>query len=309
MNMALNPNQPQGLAPLPSGGLVVNPQALIQRVKDIETVRDAIMQEGLHYYSLQNKKVKLPDGTEKEVPQYSLGKAGAETLILAFGLRSEIRSDVVCDDPQASMVIVRDQWTDGPNGRIKVPMEVKLHGSYEVKSTCTLYAPNGSPIASASGNCNSWESAFRSHATPDAKNPVLKRAEKRALVAATLMATGCSSMFGQDLEDMPESMQPGATAGSSSQKAGATNGTTTTSGAYPNGLSEKQCNLAYVKAKGLLSGNELNDFSNWFKALPKGGKAALDDLCAGGEKADRVVAAWKKSLAPKAESAAAGVTQ
>lgn len=37
----------------------------------------------------------------------------------------------------------------------------------------------------------------------DVENTVLKMADKRALVAATLLATGCSDIFTQDLEDAP----------------------------------------------------------------------------------------------------------
>jgi hypothetical protein len=33
---------------------------------------------------------------------------------------------------------------------------------------------------------------------------ILKMADKRALVAATIIATGCSDIFTQDIEDMPE---------------------------------------------------------------------------------------------------------
>lgn len=37
-------------------------------------------------------------------------------------------------------------------------------------------------------------------------NTILKMADKRALIAATLVATGCSDIFNQDLEDMPRTM-------------------------------------------------------------------------------------------------------
>lgn len=40
---------------------------------------------------------------------------------------------------------------------------------------------------------------------PDLINTILKMADKRALVAATLIATGCSDIFTQDVEDMPKS--------------------------------------------------------------------------------------------------------
>ena len=38
------------------------------------------------------------------------------------------------------------------------------------------------------------------------QNTILKMADKRALIAATLVATGCSDIFTQDIEDMPRTM-------------------------------------------------------------------------------------------------------
>ena len=46
-------------------------------------------------------------------------------------------------------------------------------------------------------------------ANPDVlelQNTILKMADKRALIAATLVATGCSDIFTQDVEDMPATM-------------------------------------------------------------------------------------------------------
>lgn len=39
------------------------------------------------------------------------------------------------------------------------------------------------------------------------QNTILKMADKRALIAATLVATGCSDIFTQDVEDMPATMR------------------------------------------------------------------------------------------------------
>lgn len=41
----------------------------------------------------------------------------------------------------------------------------------------------------------------------DVENTILKMADKRALVAATLLATGCSDIFTQDMEDAPGASQ------------------------------------------------------------------------------------------------------
>lgn len=43
----------------------------------------------------------------------------------------------------------------------------------------------------------------------DLENTILKMADKRALVAATLIATGCSDIFTQDMEDVPPAQASG----------------------------------------------------------------------------------------------------
>lgn len=48
---------------------------------------------------------------------------------------------------------------------------------------------------------------------PDLYNTVLKMANKRALIAATLNVTAASDLFTQDLEDMPHIVNPGPTGG------------------------------------------------------------------------------------------------
>lgn len=42
----------------------------------------------------------------------------------------------------------------------------------------------------------------------DVENTILKMADKRALVAATLLATGCSDLFTQDLDDQADTYEP-----------------------------------------------------------------------------------------------------
>jgi hypothetical protein len=202
MNQVLTaPRAPQGLVTPVSGGMSISPSALIQRVKDIDEVRREVMQENVHYYSLD------PDDRPSDERKWSLGKAGAEVLNLAFGLCSDTESVTVFDDPDASHTYRRrsKEWYEKPNGGRGFNWkeeDITSKGRYEVKATCRVYGPGGNLIASASGSANSWESAFRGTAYSDAKNPVMKRAEKRAYVAATLLATASSSMFTQDVEDM-----------------------------------------------------------------------------------------------------------
>jgi hypothetical protein len=220
------PTSPVMKQALADGLIMMSPAQMISRVKVIDEIRREVMQENTDYYSLQNRKVKKPDGTEVEVPQYSLSKAGGEKLCLTFGLSSEIDTVVVLDDPNAARVIQVPTWVTDPttNKRNKVFIDQAVTGAYEVKSSCSIYAADGRRLAKASGNCNSTEAAFRSTPYSDAKNGILKRSEKRAYVAAVLMATASSGMFTQDLEDMLGDDHAERVTGGAQAPSGATGG-------------------------------------------------------------------------------------
>jgi hypothetical protein len=232
------------------GAMSMSPEMLIQRMKDIDTVRDRVMQENVHYYTLDG------DSVDKAKKKWSLGKAGAEVLCLAFQLTSSIESTIKADDPNASYTFSwkHKEWFDKPNGGRGFEWkedEVTIKGYYEVQSTCAIFdAATGICLASASGNANSREAAFRNTPTADARNPVLKRAEKRALVAAALIATASSALFTQDVEDMvgdglgtvpPKDTKPSTNPSSAQGAQG---------GAQPTGwMSEAQKKLVWAKAK------------------------------------------------------------
>lgn len=203
------------------GLLTMAPGQLVERMRLLDEVRRIAMQEGTDYYSLQTRKVTGTDGVEREVPQFSLSKAGAEKLVVMFGLTPDIESVVIVDDPSAPRTISVGVWQEDPttHRKRKVFEEQNVVGFYEVKSTCSVWASNGRLLARASGTCNSTEAAFRGTPYSDAKNPILKRSEKRALVAAVLMATASSGMFTQDLEDLVDHDAPGASQGSQGSQA------------------------------------------------------------------------------------------
>lgn len=113
-----------------------------------------------------------------------LFKAGAEKLSFIFGLVPEIHTEVI-------------------------PLE---NGHREYISTCTIYNRAGERIVTNSGSATTLEKKYRyrwdknrqqveNPDIADTYNTVLKMAEKRALVAAVLVATNASAMFTQDLED------------------------------------------------------------------------------------------------------------
>ena len=78
---------------------------------------------------------------------------------------------------------------------------------YEYK--CILISKRtGIPQAEGIGSCNTKEKSKASQDPYTLLNTINKIAQKRAYVAATLMATALSQNFTQDLEDEPQEEQP-----------------------------------------------------------------------------------------------------
>jgi hypothetical protein len=253
-------------APSPGGGLVqMDKAAIMERVKVIHSIMEEVMVEGHHYFTFgtTKRKFRLENGTveEREVPQFSLGKAGAEVVCLTFGLTPDLDSVVVADDPNAPRTIQISEWVDDPtagrSGRRKIIRDQVVTGYYEVKSTCAIWSNQGTLLARASGSCNSCETAFVNQGYSNVKNSILKRAEKRAMVAAVLMASGAGDVFVQDLEDTPTAVDPNQGFRAAATQGSAQTGTQTGAqggsqnvGAAPAGwLSEPQKKLLFAKGK------------------------------------------------------------
>lgn len=79
--------------------------------------------------------------------------------------------------------------------------------SYEVTVTLRNKATGGIEGEGA-GCCNSQERKYKNKPAPDMANTLLKMAKKRGMVDATLDATGISSLFTQDIEDMDLTPEP-----------------------------------------------------------------------------------------------------
>lgn len=136
---------------------------LVGQVEKIQEAMSRVMQEGVHYGVIP--------GTQKP----SLFKPGAEKLCLLFRLDAEY--EILASETQDDYI------------------------NYTVK--CTLFNINsGKRAGSGIGSCNSKEKRYRKQAPRDVDNTLLKMAQKRALVAAVLNATGASDIFTQDTEDM-----------------------------------------------------------------------------------------------------------
>ena len=120
-----------------------------------------------------------------------LTKAGAETLLACFEL--------------VAVPAVTERMKLDEDALVSVDGVLRArHGIYEVRCTVTLQSHTGIVVSRASGSANSNESWCSGLSIWDSANSVLKMAEKRALLAATLLAVGGSAVFTQDLEDLCE---------------------------------------------------------------------------------------------------------
>lgn len=108
----------------------------------------------------------------------TLLKSGAEKMNILMGYSAEY-------EKQDSVMNANDQY-------------------YYVEIKCILRNKQGQKVAEGIGSCNNKERAKQNVAFYDSLNTVLKMAEKRAYVAATLNANALSQFYTQDLEDNQE---------------------------------------------------------------------------------------------------------
>lgn len=120
----------------------------------------------------------------------TLYKSGAEKVCQLFNLRAEFTCIEAVQD-----------WTGKEHG-LEEPL-------FFYRYRCTLWYPktNGHPVGEGTGSCNSLENKYRGRNWRfELVNTVDKMAQKRSLVAATLVACGLSAYFSQDLEDWQQTV-------------------------------------------------------------------------------------------------------
>jgi len=144
-------------------------QEVVSQVKLIQDVMASVMHDKEHYG--------IVPGTKKK----SLWKSGAEKLCLVFRLAPRFESEERYDGQHLT-----------------------------VKSRCVLiHSPSNREVGAGEAICTTKEKkyAYRKDGNrvvenlelPDLYNTIIKMANKRALVAATLTATAASDIFTQDL--------------------------------------------------------------------------------------------------------------
>jgi len=83
--------------------------------------------------------------------------------------------------------------------------DIEEGNRYEVTYKCTIiHKASSKTMAECEGSTCSEEKKNWASQPRKLKNTMRKMAQKRAFVGATLFATGCSDVFTQDVEDMPE---------------------------------------------------------------------------------------------------------
>jgi hypothetical protein len=147
--------------------VAVSLQQAADNMRKLDQIRKQIMREGVDY--------DIIPGAQKP----SLLKPGAERLLHFYGLGHRVQCEEKVED-----------WDNGFfYYRYRVTV-VKTYPTHEIV------------VAECEGSANSKEKRYRNQDVYTIVNTLQKMAIKRALVGATLQATGTSGFFTQDVEDM-----------------------------------------------------------------------------------------------------------
>lgn len=157
-----------------------NPK-VIEYVPSIAQTVDLAAQNLKQMYALAKKVMRhgIDYDTIPGTPKPSLLKPGAERLLQFFGLGHRVECVNKVED-----------WEKGfffYNYKVTV---IKTYPEYEII------------VSQCEGSANSKEKKYRNQDPYTIVNTLQKMAIKRALVGATLQATGASGLFTQDVEDM-----------------------------------------------------------------------------------------------------------
>lgn len=182
MSMSTEISTPQ---PPPLPRLVASPQELLRHHNETAAFIQSNLEDGKDYGV-------IPGTGDKP----SLYKPGAERINVAFGVAplfsiTEKEIDHLSDN---DYVDKRTKKPSKSRGLYRYVVECRLMLGERVLSTCI-------------GTCSTLESKYISR-PGDCENTVLKMAQKRAYVGATLLAYGLSNRFTQDVEDLPREEKP-----------------------------------------------------------------------------------------------------
>ncbi|NGQ95041.1 hypothetical protein G3578_07560 [Brevibacillus sp. SYP-B805] len=157
--------QPVTIEYVPSVAVTLEQAAA--NLKKLDAIRTQIMRSGVDYDTIP--------GT----PKPTLLKPGAERLLQFYGLGHRIHC-----------VHKTEDWENGFFYYVYRVTIVKTYPTHEIV------------VAECEGSANSKEKRYKNQDVYSIVNTLQKMAIKRALVGATLQATGTSGFFTQDIEDM-----------------------------------------------------------------------------------------------------------
>jgi hypothetical protein len=177
MTTALEPTVEKPQLPAPLLRPVVKASDLIEAHKEVASLIREALEDGVDYG--------LIPGTNKP----TLLKPGAERLVRAYGCHSQFT--LISQE-------VDHNYEYEYQDKYKKPHKAK--GLYRYVYKCQIITSDGRVVGDSDGSCSSMESKYQSR-PKDSENTVIKMAQKRAFVGATLNAFGLSGRFTQDMED------------------------------------------------------------------------------------------------------------
>jgi hypothetical protein len=196
-----------GLQTIPVGTLDRSASAaeIRAQVNLIQEVMKAVMKDGVHYGTIP--------GTDKP----TLYKPGAEKVLMTFRIAAQhVIEDLSSHDEiryrvtvrgvsQASGVTLGEGVGECSSNEEKYKWRRPVHEN-EYKA-----APEDRRREKFQRNGDVWQQVRTEPS--DVANTILKMAHKRGLVAMTLVVTGASDVFTQDIEDLPEELRDAAVEG------------------------------------------------------------------------------------------------
>jgi hypothetical protein len=144
-------------------------------------------------------------GTVPGVSKPTLLKPGAEKYNAAYGLmaRFTVAEKEVDHHISIQWIKRQKQWVGAKGQRRQETVETRgeSYGLYRYVINCELIdRATGEVVGSSLGSCSTLESKYVDRPR-DLENTVIKMAEKRAYIGATLLTHGLSEQFTQDVED------------------------------------------------------------------------------------------------------------
>jgi hypothetical protein len=183
---------------------VVSPAELIEYQKELSTLITTALVPETDYGTIP--------GTNKP----SLYKAGAERINKAFGVYATYEILSREEDHDRTVKYTKKKKLGWDKDKREVLWEFtpgESVGFYSYTVICRpINSATGQVVGEGIGSCSTMESKYIDRPR-DCENVVLKMAQKRALVAATLNTYALSDRFTQDMEDLsPEDRKAAETA-------------------------------------------------------------------------------------------------